>query len=189
MIFAGIVGADVGMRPFGYVTSMVVTIGLWLTMAPAIGAITAAERSAEGIRPLTAFAQPSGRLDSDTRRPRRARASSLPPQPDRVQVLPTDLVCPPDKVLQVVEGRPESASARPVAISTTRSATRPGPTQASAGTAAISGSHRPWSVSITALVIAVRTNPGPIDKTRTPYGQASSASPSASRKTPAFAQA
>jgi hypothetical protein len=40
MIFAGIVGPDVGIRPFGYVTSMVVTIGLWLTLAPAAGAIT-----------------------------------------------------------------------------------------------------------------------------------------------------
>lgn len=38
MIFAGIVGADVGVRPFGYLTSMVATIGLWLTLAPAIGA-------------------------------------------------------------------------------------------------------------------------------------------------------
>jgi hypothetical protein len=39
MIFAGIVSSDVGIRPFGYVTSMVVTIALWLTLAPAIGAI------------------------------------------------------------------------------------------------------------------------------------------------------
>jgi hypothetical protein len=39
MIFAGIVGSDIGIRPFGYVTSMVVTIGLWLTLAPAAGAI------------------------------------------------------------------------------------------------------------------------------------------------------
>ena len=39
MIFAGIVGADVGIRPFGYLASMVVTIGLWLTLAPAAGAI------------------------------------------------------------------------------------------------------------------------------------------------------
>ena len=39
MIFAGIVDTDVGIRPFGYVTSMVVTIGLWLTLAPAIGAV------------------------------------------------------------------------------------------------------------------------------------------------------
>lgn len=39
MIFAGISASDVGIRPFGYVTSMVVTIGLWLTLAPAIGAV------------------------------------------------------------------------------------------------------------------------------------------------------
>jgi hypothetical protein len=39
MIFAGIVATDVGIHPFGYVTSMVVTIGLWLTLAPAIGAV------------------------------------------------------------------------------------------------------------------------------------------------------
>ena len=39
MIFAGIVGTDVGIRPFGYLTSMVVTIGLWLILAPAIGAV------------------------------------------------------------------------------------------------------------------------------------------------------
>jgi hypothetical protein len=39
MVFAGIVGEDVGIHPFGYVTAMVVTIGLWLTLAPAIGAI------------------------------------------------------------------------------------------------------------------------------------------------------
>ena len=35
MIFAGIAGAEVGIRPFGYLTSMVVTIALWLTLAPA----------------------------------------------------------------------------------------------------------------------------------------------------------
>ncbi len=39
MIFAGIVSADVGIRPFGYLTSMVVTIALWLAVAPAIGAV------------------------------------------------------------------------------------------------------------------------------------------------------
>jgi hypothetical protein len=39
MLFAGIVGSDVGIRPFGYVTAMVVTIGLWLTLAPAISAV------------------------------------------------------------------------------------------------------------------------------------------------------
>jgi hypothetical protein len=42
MIFAGITGPDVGIRPFGYLTSMVVTIGLWLTLAPAAGAIARA---------------------------------------------------------------------------------------------------------------------------------------------------
>ena len=39
MIFAGICAADTGIRPFGYVTSMIVTIGLWLVLAPAAGAI------------------------------------------------------------------------------------------------------------------------------------------------------
>ena len=45
MIFAGIVAKDVGTLPFGYVTSMVVTIGLWLTVAPAIGAVARVPRS------------------------------------------------------------------------------------------------------------------------------------------------
>jgi hypothetical protein len=44
MLFAGIVGADVGVRPFGYITSMIVTIGLWLVLAPAIGAVARAAR-------------------------------------------------------------------------------------------------------------------------------------------------
>ncbi len=39
MLFAGIVATDVGIRPFGYLTAMVVTIALWLTLAPAIGAV------------------------------------------------------------------------------------------------------------------------------------------------------
>ena len=39
MLFAGTVGTEVGIQPFGYLTSMVVTIALWLTLAPAIGAI------------------------------------------------------------------------------------------------------------------------------------------------------
>jgi hypothetical protein len=39
MIFAGIVDTDVGIKPFGYVTSMIITIGLWLVLAPAIGAV------------------------------------------------------------------------------------------------------------------------------------------------------
>jgi hypothetical protein len=40
MIFAGMVGGDIGIHPFGYVTSMVATIGLWLCVAPAAGAIS-----------------------------------------------------------------------------------------------------------------------------------------------------
>ena len=44
MLFAGAVSSDVGIRPFGYVTSMVVTIALWLTLAPAVGAIARAGR-------------------------------------------------------------------------------------------------------------------------------------------------
>ncbi len=44
MIFAGIVDTDVGIRPFGYLTSMVVTIGLWLVLAPAIGAVAQGPR-------------------------------------------------------------------------------------------------------------------------------------------------
>jgi len=44
MIFAGITASEVGIRPFGYITSMVVTIGLWLTLAPAIGAIARVTR-------------------------------------------------------------------------------------------------------------------------------------------------
>ena len=36
--FRRIVSAEVGIRPFGYLTSMVVTIALWLALAPAISA-------------------------------------------------------------------------------------------------------------------------------------------------------
>jgi hypothetical protein len=39
MLFAGALAKDVGILPFGYVTSMVATIGLWLTVVPAIGAV------------------------------------------------------------------------------------------------------------------------------------------------------
>lgn len=39
MVFAGITAHDTGIHPFGYVTSMVATIGLWLTVAPAITAV------------------------------------------------------------------------------------------------------------------------------------------------------
>lgn len=39
MLFAGALTADTGIRPFGYVTSMVATIALWIVLAPAVGAI------------------------------------------------------------------------------------------------------------------------------------------------------
>ena len=39
MLFAGSLASDVGTRPFGYVTSMVCTIAIWLTIAPAAAAI------------------------------------------------------------------------------------------------------------------------------------------------------
>jgi hypothetical protein len=48
MIFAGIVYSDVGIHPFGYITSMVATIGLWLVVAPAI---TAVSRGDHGKKP------------------------------------------------------------------------------------------------------------------------------------------
>jgi hypothetical protein len=44
MLIAGSVARSVGIRPFGYITSMVVTIGLWLAVAPAMGAIARATR-------------------------------------------------------------------------------------------------------------------------------------------------
>ena len=39
MMFAGAVHEDVGIRPFGYLTSLIVTIGLWLVVAPVVGTI------------------------------------------------------------------------------------------------------------------------------------------------------
>lgn len=44
MLFAGAISTDLGIRPFGYLTSMVVTIGLWLVLAPAAGAVTRVSR-------------------------------------------------------------------------------------------------------------------------------------------------
>jgi len=44
MLFVGGFARDVGIRPFGYITSMVVTIALWLTLAPAMGALARAAR-------------------------------------------------------------------------------------------------------------------------------------------------
>ena len=44
MLIAGEVAENVGIRPFGYITSMVVTIGLWLAVTPAMGAIVRATK-------------------------------------------------------------------------------------------------------------------------------------------------
>jgi hypothetical protein len=44
MIFAGILSKDVGIEPFGYVTAMVVTIGLWLAIVPAVAAVANDDR-------------------------------------------------------------------------------------------------------------------------------------------------
>jgi hypothetical protein len=44
MIFAGILSQRIGVKPFGYGTALVATIGLWLVVAPAAGAIAAAYR-------------------------------------------------------------------------------------------------------------------------------------------------
>jgi branched-subunit amino acid ABC-type transport system permease component len=44
MIFAGIVTDDIGIKPFGYLTSMIATIGLWLVIAPAATAIAGARK-------------------------------------------------------------------------------------------------------------------------------------------------
>lgn len=40
MLFAGGLSTDVGFHPFGYLTAMVVTIALWLVVAPAISAVS-----------------------------------------------------------------------------------------------------------------------------------------------------
>lgn len=45
MLFGGATAADVGIHPFGYVTSMVATIGLWLAVAPAVGAVVRTTRA------------------------------------------------------------------------------------------------------------------------------------------------
>ena len=44
MLFAGATSRDTGVKPFGYLTSMVVTIALWLVVAPAVGAVAGRQR-------------------------------------------------------------------------------------------------------------------------------------------------
>ena len=50
MIFTGIVAADLGVRPISYVTSMVATVGLWLAIAPVVGAIARGQVTPFGSR-------------------------------------------------------------------------------------------------------------------------------------------
>ncbi len=45
MLFAGTVDTEVGIQPFGYLPSMVVTIALGRTLAPPIGAIARTGKS------------------------------------------------------------------------------------------------------------------------------------------------
>ncbi len=42
MIFWGIIAPDIGLRTISYITSMLVTIALWLVVAPLVGAIAKA---------------------------------------------------------------------------------------------------------------------------------------------------
>lgn len=44
MLFAGALSSDVGIRPFGYLTAMIVTIALWIVLVPAIGAVARGAR-------------------------------------------------------------------------------------------------------------------------------------------------
>ncbi len=39
MMFADMIGRDLGIKPFGYMTALIATIGLWLVVAPVIAAI------------------------------------------------------------------------------------------------------------------------------------------------------
>jgi len=44
MLFAGSLSGDVGVRPFGYLTSMVATIALWIVLVPAVAAVSRSNR-------------------------------------------------------------------------------------------------------------------------------------------------
>jgi len=50
MVFWGIVGPDVGLQTISYVKAMVVTIALWVIMAPVITAISRRPRMFMGFR-------------------------------------------------------------------------------------------------------------------------------------------
>ena len=48
MIFGGILADDLGFEPFGYVTSMIATIALWIVIAPLAGTIARGQRTPTG---------------------------------------------------------------------------------------------------------------------------------------------
>jgi hypothetical protein len=48
MMFAGVVHDEIGISPFGYADSMKVTIGLWLVVAPLLGAAASSRRWQKG---------------------------------------------------------------------------------------------------------------------------------------------
>lgn len=50
MLFAGILSDDLGTKPFGYTTAMLVTIALWLVIAPVVGAISRSQMIPFGVR-------------------------------------------------------------------------------------------------------------------------------------------
>ena len=59
MVFQASSVATVGIRPFGYITAMVVTIGLWLTLAPAIGAVGRATGKRKGSQWILRLGRPT----------------------------------------------------------------------------------------------------------------------------------
>ncbi|MGB9111122.1 MAG: hypothetical protein WCF24_00150 [Acidimicrobiales bacterium] len=40
MLFAGALASDVGIKPFGYETSMICTIAIWVAIVPAVTAVS-----------------------------------------------------------------------------------------------------------------------------------------------------
>lgn len=44
MIFGGILADDLGTRPFSYTTALIMTIAIWLVIAPVVGAIARSQR-------------------------------------------------------------------------------------------------------------------------------------------------
>jgi hypothetical protein len=105
MIFAGIAGADVGIRPFGYPTAMVVTIALWLTVAPAIGAIARTGRPKKGLSLAIRCGQ--RRSPSRCRRCRRDSSGGPAAAPS-----PSVTAPPPEEDRPMISVPPEASATR-----------------------------------------------------------------------------